>query len=144
MADGSQTPRSFIPRDSWDVGHGLSVPLLARGNVALRGARDVTRSGFYSPRSCLDFCPRKGCDQQEMNSGFVYFLQSPPDESEGNAGCFPWLHPPPSHDYRNNQGGSSSYLYKPGTESPCLNLSAFETLHCLHWSCKVKNLKICP
>lgn len=119
-------------------------PVLGRGNVVLRGDMDVTRSGFYSPRSYHGFCPRKGCDQQEMNSRFVYSLQSPPAESEGNAGCFPQLHPPPNHGSRNNQDGSSSCLYKPGTESPCLNLSVFETLHCLHWSFKVKNLKICP
>ncbi|XP_033371588.1 uncharacterized protein LOC117244648 [Parus major] len=69
--------------------------------------------------------------------------QSPPDESEGNAGYFPQLHPPPNHDSRNSQDESSSYLYNQGIEFPCLDLSVFETLHCLHCIFKVKNLKIC-
>lgn len=58
------------------VGQSLPVPLLVsrhvlwweRGTGACRGARDVTRSGFCSPRSFHGLCPRKNCHQQEMNS----------------------------------------------------------------------------
>lgn len=58
-------------------------------------------------------CPRrKGCDQQEMRSSIsLQVTQSPSGKSEDDSGCFPQLHPPPSHDRRNYQGGHPSYLH---------------------------------